>query len=108
MGYQSNHPEYNVRVDGQLLGETQFVIEAVITYPPYLTTLERESVVPGAYMEALLGVLGEWERGERLGAKTVRITVQGDDDLDRFFRRWPHTIWSPRTENPRSRAAASR
>jgi hypothetical protein len=105
MGYQSNHPNYIVRVDGALLGETQFVIQAEVTYAPHLTAAQRESVASGASLEVLLGVLGEWEHGERLGAKTVSISVAGDDDLDRFFRKWPRSLWSP--ASPRSDARGS-
>jgi len=94
MGYQSHHPQYTVRVDGILLAETQFVIQAEVTYAEGLTAVQREALSMSASMEVLLGVMGEWERGQRLGAKTVRIAVAGDDDLVRFFRKWPHSVWS--------------
>jgi|SoiMethySBSTD1v2_1073268.scaffolds.fasta_scaffold549960_2 hypothetical protein len=103
MAYESHHPQYTVRVDGMLLAETQFVIQAEVTYAEGLTVVQREALSMSASMEILLGVMGEWERGQRLGANTVRISVVGDDDLDRFFRKWPHTLWSSvqvRTSRP--------
>ena len=92
MGYRSKHPEYSVRVDGLPLGPSRFVIQAAVTYEPQLTGVERESVRPKAQMEIVLAVLGEWDRGFRLGAKNVRIAVVGDRHLDRLFRTWPHDV----------------
>jgi hypothetical protein len=93
MGYASHNPQYSVRVDGMLLAESQFAIQAEVTYAEGLTEVQRETLSMSASLEILLGVMGEWERGQRLGAKTMRISVVGDVDLDRFFRKWPHSVW---------------
>jgi len=109
MGYRSTHPEYGVRVDGLQLGRTRFIIQAAVTYGSQLTAAERESLRPKAQMEAVLAVLGEWDRGFRLGAKNVRIAVVGDRHLDRLFRTWPHDMptssegLGPVLQRPRSR-----
>lgn len=92
MAYQSTHPEYSVRVDGLVLARTRFVIQAAVTYGSQLTPAERERVRPKAQIEVVLAVLGEWDRGIRLGAQTVRIAVLGDRHLDRLFRTWPHDV----------------
>jgi hypothetical protein len=92
MGYQSTHPDYSVRVDGVPLGPSRFVIQAAVTYGSQLTASERASVRAKAQMEIVLAVLGEWDRGFRLGAKHVRIAVVGDRHLDRLFRTWPHDV----------------
>jgi hypothetical protein len=94
MGYQSTHPEYSVRVDGVELGRTRFVIQATVTYGSELTPAERARVRPKAQIEVVLAVLGEWDRGIRLGAQNVRIAVLGDHHLDRLFRSWPHDVSS--------------
>jgi hypothetical protein len=89
------------------LAESQFVIQAEVIYAEGLTGAQRESLSMSASLEILLGVMGEWERGQRLGAKTVRISVAGDADLDRFFKKWPHSVWSSvqvhRSRTPRPR-----
>jgi len=92
MAYQSTHPEYSVRVDSLELGRTRFVIQAAVTYGSALTAAERERVQPKAQIEVVLAVLGEWDRGIRLGAQSVRIAVLGDRHLDRLFRTWPHDV----------------
>jgi len=88
VGYQATHPGYRVRVDGLVLGETRYAIQATVDYASQLTRPEREGFVAKAQLELLIAVLGEWERAVRLGARNVRIAVLGDRPLDRFFRAW--------------------
>lgn len=97
MSYQSFRPGYDLNVDGIVLGRTQFVIQAAVSYRSQLSGPERERITHTAQMETLFAVIGEWDRAIRLGVRTVRIRVRGDGQLDRFFRRWPH-ILSPQSE----------
>jgi hypothetical protein len=112
MGFQSTHPEYNVRVDGLRVGRTRFLIQAAITYGSQLTAAARERARRKAQIEVVLAVLGEWDRGIRLGAKEVRIAVVGDRHLDRLFRAWPHDVstsaeaFGRDTSRPRRRRSA--
>ena len=109
MGYQSTHPEYSVRVDGIPLGSSRFVIQAAVTYRSRLATAGRERVRPKAQLEVVLAVLGEWDRGFRLGVHNVRIAVVGDRHLDRLFRTWPHEMpTSSEALGPKSRRGSLR
>lgn len=97
MGYQSIRPGYELSVDGIPLGRTHFVIRAAVSYQPQLAGPERQHVKNRAQMETLFAVFGECERATRIGARSVRVKIVGDGQLDRFFKRWPH-ILSPRPE----------
>jgi len=97
VSYQCIRPEYELSVDGLALGGTQFVIHAAVSYPTWSTEPERERVRHKAQMETLFAIFGEWERAMRIGVRSVRIRIKGDDQLDRFFRRWPQVL-SPRSE----------
>jgi hypothetical protein len=82
-------------VDGLVLGQTRYAIQATVDYASQLTKRERERFVATAQLELLMAVLGEWERAVRLGARNVRIAVLGDGHLDRFFRNWVHGTLPP-------------
>ena len=51
MGFQSTHPEYDVRVDGLRVGRTRFLIQAADTYGSQLTAAERERAKRKAQIE---------------------------------------------------------
>lgn len=86
MGYQCSRPGVNVRVDGLMLTETHFVIQAAVEYDSSLSDAERERLAPRAQIELLLAIEGEEARARRLGAKSVRVGVVGDERLYRLFR----------------------
>ena len=107
MSYQSIRPEYELNVDGLVLGRTQFVIRAAVSYRAQLAGIERERITHKAQMEALFAIFGEWERANRIGVRSVRIRVVGDDQLESFFARWPH-ILAPRSDFEAEVLAAGR
>ena len=86
MGFRCTRPGYSVSVEGLLLAETRFVIQAAIDYDPLLPEDDRERLVPRARLEALLAIEGQEEHARRLGVREVRIGVVGDPALHRFFR----------------------
>lgn len=91
MGFQCERQGYTVRVDGLRLGDSGFVIQAAIEYDPLLPDDEKDRLAPIARLETLLAIEGETERGKRLGARTMRVGVVGDEALYRFFRRPPRS-----------------
>jgi hypothetical protein len=91
MGYQRTGRGYRVRVDGMLLGESSFVIQAAVEYDAELSREERERLSAMAQLELLLAIQGEEARGRRLGAEILHVGVVGDEPLYRFFRKQPVT-----------------
>lgn len=91
MGYQRRGRGYTVRVDGLLLGESSFVIQAAVEYDTRLSEEERERLSAMAQLELLLAIQGEEARGRRLGADVLHVGVVGDEPLYRFFRKQPVT-----------------
>ena len=86
MGFNCTRQGYSVRVDGLLLGQSRFVIQAAIEYDAVLTDAERERLAPLAQLETLLAIEGEEARGLRLGVRDLRVGVVGDEALYRLFR----------------------
>ena len=83
MSYRSAHSGYAIRVDEVPLGPCRFVIQAAISYGTRISSTERARLAPRAEMELLLAIAGEWERGNRRGARAARIVVDGDLRADR-------------------------
>ena len=92
MGFRCTRPGYSVSVDGLLLAESRFVIQAAIDYDPLLPEDERERLVPRARLEALLAIEGQEARARRMGVEHAVVGVVGDDGLRRFFRGQPGRI----------------
>ena len=67
MGVQLSRRGYSVRVNGMLLGDSQFVIQAEITYAPHLSKEDRMRLSPMAQIDLLLAVEGEERRARRIG-----------------------------------------
>jgi hypothetical protein len=109
MGFQSSRSGYTVRVDGLLLGATRFVVQAAVEYDESLSMAERDALAPRAQLELLLAIVGEEERGWRLGARSVHVGVLGDEPLYRVFRtrsgRAPSPPAAPRLEATRPASA---
>ena len=85
MSMQRFRPGYTVRVDSQMVGDAEVVIEAALEYWAYLSEAERARLTPKAQLELLLAIQGERERGRLLDGKAVRVEVSGDESLHRFL-----------------------
>lgn len=86
MAIDPTRPGYSVHVDGDMTSGARYVIRAVIAYEPEVTDNERQDLLPQAQVEALVAIMGQQARATRLGARRVRIEIDGDESLDRLFR----------------------
>ena len=77
---------YVVRADGILLDPSRYAIHAVVTYDDAVSESERARLAPEAQVDLMLAIVEESRRGRTRGARSVFVAVEGDSELDGFFR----------------------
>ena len=89
MGLHLSRRGYSVRVDGELLGDSRFVIRAEIAYAAHLSKEEWMRLSPMAQLELLLAIEGAEQRGRQVG-------VAGDQPRTRAEAQPPRPAGSRR------------
>src|SRR5262245_39900882 len=77
---------YIVRADGIFLDPSRYAIHAVVAYADAVSEKERARLGPEAQIDLMLAIVAESHRGRTRGARAVYVAVEGDCELDGFFR----------------------
>ena len=77
---------YSIRVDGGFFDDGQWLVHGVVRYRPYAVTGSRIDVPAEARREVILAVAQEAQSARALGARSVYVLVDGDDELAGLFR----------------------
>jgi len=86
VNYALERPGYSVRLDCGFVDESHWLIHGVVAYRPDLAAESKSDVEDEARRE-LLSAVGRASRSARaLGARSVYVTVDGDDEIAGFFR----------------------
>lgn len=85
MGYRFEQPGFCVSVEGAFVFPRLWLIHATIAYRKGLGIEARESLSREADLEVMRGVSHEVHRAWTQGATRVRVLIDGDGNLDRFF-----------------------
>ncbi|HEX4825430.1 MAG TPA: hypothetical protein VFV19_14090 [Candidatus Polarisedimenticolaceae bacterium] len=80
------HSGYAVRVEGRFLDRSRYAIHAVVTYPHSTSTEERARLAQEAQVDLLVAIAEQSHLGRKRGARFVYVAVEGDRELDDFFR----------------------
>ena len=93
-------PGFSLRIDGGFVDQHQWLIHGVVRYRPHLAAESRGDVEDEARRELLSAVTRVSQSARGLGARSVYVTVDGDDEIAGFFRmlRRNESRWTARSK----------
>jgi hypothetical protein len=84
--FKLDRPGFSVSVDGGFVDQGQWLIHGVVQYRPYLAVESKADIEDEARRELLSAVTRASRSARGLGARSVYVTVDGDDEIAGFFR----------------------
>jgi hypothetical protein len=84
--YAIDRPGFSVRIDGGFVDRGQWLIHGVVRYRPDLSAASRIDVEDEARREILSAVTRVSRSARVQGARSVYVSVDGDDEIAGFFR----------------------
>jgi hypothetical protein len=84
--YAVDRPSFSVRVDGGFVDHGQWLIHGVVAYRRQRAAKPRINVEAIARRELILALAQETRTARALGARSVFVVVDGDDEVAGFFR----------------------
>ena len=85
MERRRHRPDFSVCVEGAFVAPGLWMIHATITYDSHLSFDARRSLGADARFELMRGIVEKLKRGQILGARSVRVLVEGDTEVAGFF-----------------------
>lgn len=89
-GYALERRGYSICVDGGFIDQGHWLVLGVVRYRPYVVTESRIDVSAEARREVILAVARETLSARAMGARSVYVLVDGDDELAGLFRHRPN------------------
>ena len=84
--YAVDRPGFSLRIDGGFVDQRQWLIHGVVQYRPHLAAESRTDVEDEARRELLSAVTSASRSARGQGARSVYVTVDGDEEIAGFFR----------------------
>jgi len=84
--YAVDRPGFSLRIDGGFVDQRQWLIHGVVQYRPHLAVESKSDVEDEARRELLSAVSRVSRSARGQGARSVYVTVDGDDEIAGFFR----------------------
>jgi hypothetical protein len=84
--YAVERPGFSLRINGGFVDQHQWLIHGVVRYRPHLAAESRSEVEDEARRELLTAVTCVSRSARGQGARSVYVTVDGDNQIAGFFR----------------------
>jgi hypothetical protein len=85
MAYRAEGLDYAVQVEGRLVDETMWVVDAAVGYRPGVDSDRQLRAFAEARSSIVTGIRREAREGYRQGAALVRVHIDGDPAIDGMF-----------------------
>ena len=86
MGYALDFSDYSVKIDGGFVEGHKWVIHGIVAYRRILAAKARTDIEAEARTELMLAIARESRLARSQGARSVYVSIEGDDELAGFFR----------------------
>ncbi len=86
MGYALEFSDYSVKIEGGFVDGGKWMIHGIVAYRSAQAAKAQSDIEAEARTELMLAIARESRLARAQGARSVYVTIDGDEELAGFFR----------------------